>query len=48
MSIYLAASNFTGDDKDTAVKIRDRVAKEMTPEAIIEAQRLATEWKPKK
>ena len=43
----LAASNLTGDDRDLAVTNRDQVAKEMTPEAIAEAQRLASEWKPK-
>ena len=44
----LAASNSTGDTRDTAVQTRDIVAKEMTLEAIIEAQRLASEWQPKK
>ena len=43
----LAASNRTGDDRDTAVKNRDLVAKKMTPGDLSEAQRLAREWKPK-
>ena len=43
----LAASNSTGDTRDSAVKNRDLIAKEMSPEAIAEAQRLASEWKPK-
>ena len=32
---------------DEAAKNRDLIAKEMTPEQIAEAQRLAREWKPK-
>jgi TPR repeat protein len=40
----LAASN----GFDEAAKNRDLIAKEMTPEQIAEAQRLAREWKPKK
>ena len=43
----LAASNSTGDTRDSAVKNRDLIAKEMSPESIAEAQRLASEWKPK-
>ncbi len=34
--------------RDTAVDIRDDVAKKMTPAQISEAQKLAREWKPKK
>ena len=36
-----------GEDRDSAVHSRDLVAKQMTPEQIAEAQRLAREWKPK-
>ena len=43
----LAASNSTGDVKDSADRNRDQVAKEMSPEDITEAQQMATEWKPK-
>jgi TPR repeat protein len=35
-----------GEDRDTAVKNRDVVAKLMTPEQMAEAQRLAREWRP--
>ncbi len=45
----LAASKFSpGEDRDKAVKYRDRVAKIMTPAQISEAEKLAREWKPKK
>ena len=43
----LAASDLIGEDRERAVRNRDRVAKEMTSEQIAEAQRLAREWKPK-
>ena len=43
----LAASATVGDEREIAVSNRDRAAKEMTPEDITEAQRLAREWKPK-
>jgi len=43
----LAASNSTGDVRDTAVKICAQIAEKMTPETIAEAQKLASEWKPK-
>lgn len=36
-----------GEDRDTAVKNREIVAKLMTPAQIAEAQRLAREWRPK-
>ncbi len=36
-----------GEDRDTAVRNRDLVEKQKTPEQIAEAQRLAREWKPK-
>lgn len=48
MSYNLAASNeFISEYREEAVKDRNQVAKAMTPEAIIEAQRLASEWKKK-
>ena len=44
----LAASRFPpGENLDRAVKIRDLLAKMMTPAQIAEAQKLAREWKPK-
>jgi len=43
----LAASNSRGDLRLLAVKGRNQAAKEMTPEDLSEAQRLASEWKPK-
>ena len=48
MWLNLAASRPSpGTDHDKNVKLRDRVAAEMTPAQIAEAQRLAREWKPK-
>ncbi len=44
----LAASKFSaGEDRDKAVKYRDRVAKMLTPAQISEAEKLAREWRPK-
>ena len=43
----LAASQLTGEDRENAVKNRDRVSKKMTSEQLAEARRLAREWKPK-
>ena len=44
----LAAARFPpGEDRDTAVRNRKIVATQMTPEQLAEAQRLASEWKPK-
>ena len=40
----LAASRSTGEDRERAVRIRDRVAGELTPDDLAEAQRLAREW----
>jgi hypothetical protein len=48
MSFHLAASWFPATEekrRERAVRNRDRVASEMTPEQIAEAQRLAREWK---
>ena len=49
MWLNLAASRYSTDEKynrDQAIANRDRVAGEMTPEQIAEAQKLASEWKP--
>jgi len=43
-----AAQSSSGEIRDESVKLRDDVAKRMTPEQIADAQRLAREWKPKK
>ena len=43
----LSASKSSGEIKGFAVKARDLLAKTMTPEDLSEAQRLASEWKPK-
>jgi uncharacterized protein len=42
----LAASHLSGGVRDEAVRVRDTAASKMTPEQIVEAQRLAREWKP--
>ncbi len=49
MWFNLAASRFPpGENRDLAVRNRDKIAKRMTPAQISEAQKLAREWKPKK
>ncbi len=48
MWLNIAASHLPpGEVRDLAVSNRDLVEKQMTPEQIAEAQRLAREWKPK-
>jgi len=45
----LAASRFSASDaenRDKAVKARDSIASQMTPEQLAEAQKLAREWRP--
>ena len=42
----LATPTTVGEEREGAVKNRDRVAEKMTSEDIAEAQRLAGEWKP--
>jgi TPR repeat protein len=44
----LSAAGPKGQVKKLAAKERDKVAKEMTPQQLAEAQRLARGWKPKK
>jgi len=47
MWLNLAAAGLPpGEDRDSAVKNRDIVAKLMTPAQIAEAQRLAGKWRP--
>ena len=44
----IAASRLPpGEDRDMALSNRDLVEKQMTPDQITEAERLAREWKPK-
>ena len=43
-SIVLAASWRTGEERVLSVNSRDRLAREMAPAQIAEAQRLACEW----
>jgi hypothetical protein len=43
----LAAASLSGEARDAAVSIRDRVAARMTSEQVGEAQRLARDWKPR-
>ena len=46
----LAAAHLPASKKklrDQAVKLRDAIAAKMTPAQIAEAQKLASEWKPK-
>ncbi len=40
----LAASRRTGEDRETAVELRDLIADELTPDDLSEAQRLGREW----
>ena len=40
----LAASQLSGEDRDLAVRHRDGLAAQMTPDQIAEAQRRAREW----
>ena len=48
MWLNIAASHLPpGEVRDLAVNNRDLVEKQMTPEQIAEAQRLASEWKSK-
>ena len=44
MWFNLAASRMTGEDRESAVEARDRIADELTPDDLSEAQRLAREW----
>ena len=43
----LAATNLTGEAREKAVALRDFRAEQMTRDQIVEAERLAQEWKPK-
>jgi len=40
----LAASRSAGENRETAVSLRDLIAEELTPDDLSEAQRLAREW----
>ena len=43
----LAASKSTEEARDRAINRRDFAASKMTPEQIVQARRLAREWKAK-
>jgi TPR repeat protein len=48
--LSLGASRFPAADeehRDSAAKVANAIANEMTPAQIAEAQKLASEWKPK-
>jgi TPR repeat protein len=47
MWLNLAASRESGASAKLTIERRDRVAGKMTPQQIVEAQRLAREWKAK-
>jgi TPR repeat protein len=47
MWLNLAASRASGDDQKRYADARESVAKKMTPQQIVEAQRRAREWVPK-
>jgi len=44
MWLNLAASRRTGEDRESAVRLRDLIAEDLTPDDLSEAQRLAREW----
>ena len=44
MWLNLAAARLSGGDRERAVAVRDRVAEQMTPIDLSEAQRRAREW----
>ena len=46
MWFNLSASNSSGEDQAQRAKARDDVAKELTPQQLVEAQQLAREWRP--
>jgi len=48
MWLTIAADRVPKDDRDTIVEMRDSVAAHLTPQQLVEAQKLAREWKPKK
>ena len=48
MWFNLAAARYSqGERRDNSASNRDLLAKQMTPDQVAEAQRLAREWKPK-
>ena len=46
MWLSLAAAQTSAEDRDRYAEMRDLAAEEMTPEQVVEAQRLAREWTP--
>ena len=47
MWLNLCASAADGKQKEIAAQIRDEIAKQMKPQQLQEAERLAKEWKSK-
>ncbi len=48
MWLTISAEHAPKDDRDTIVEMRDSVAAHLTPQQLVEAQKDAREWKPKK
>jgi TPR repeat protein len=48
MWINIAASLATGAEQQQCIELRDGMTKELSPQEVVEAQRLAREWRPKK
>ena len=46
--VNLAAAKLSGEKRERAVKLRNRIAEMLTREQVAEAQKMAGEWKPKK
>ena len=46
--LSIAAANLSGGLRERAVNMRDNVAKGLSPKQLEEAQKIASEWKPKK
>ena len=45
--LSIAAANLSGDLREKIVKIMDAVVKDLSPKQLEEAQKIASEWKPK-
>ena len=46
--LSIAAANLSGDLREQILNIRDIVAKGLSPKQLEEAQKIASEWKPKR
>jgi uncharacterized protein len=47
MWFNLSASKSAGEDQEQRAKARDDIAKMLSPQQLVEAQRMAREWRPK-